>query len=350
MKYGKIRLEDGNLLFVKHMIMNSLPCKDIVWAYMRKEGVESGEQKQLTITYLVILTKRKKRYKFDMTEKEVQDCLHFLKVLNPEITIGYPKGGRILLQSLPNTRDLGAIMTKDGRHILPKKLIRSGSLYHVSIADQDTLRQEYHLSTVIDFRTNMERSEKPDIQLPYVEYYHIPIFDEEALGVSRENVSLKDLLDKGEKMDEILLDQYENMICDEYSVKQFARFLDIVLRQENGAVLWHCSAGKDRVGVATALLLWILGVDKETIKEDYMKTNVYLEEEFEHMIRFLETKMIVDSNVIESIKPLFRVKEIYLDKVFDTIEKEYGSMDKFIKRALYLSPKAIETLKDKYLI
>lgn len=350
MKYGKIRLEDGNLLFVKHMIMNSLPCKDIVWAYMRKEGLENGERKQLTITYLVILTKRKKRYKFDMTEKEVQDCLHFLKLLNPEITIGYPKGGRIPFQSLPNTRDLGAIMTKDGRHILPKKLIRSGSLYHVSIADQDILRNEYHLSTVIDFRTIVEREEKPDTQLPYVKYYQIPIFDDEVVGVSREDNAIKCLLEKGSKMDEILLERYENMFRDEYSVKQFARFFDVVLRQENGAVLWHCSAGKDRAGVATALLLWILGVDWETIKEDYMKTNVYLEEEYEHMIRFLETKMIVDSNVIESVKPLFRVKEVYLDKVFQTIEKEYGSMDKFAKRALYLSPKAIETLKDKYLI
>lgn len=350
MKYGKIRIEDGNLLFVKRMIMNSLPCRDIVWAYMRKEGLESGEAKQLTITYLVILTKRKKRYKFDMTEKEVQDCLHLLKVLNPEITVGYPKGGRIPLQSLPNTRDLGAIMTRDGSHILPKKLIRSGSLYHMSIADQDVLRYEYHLSTVIDFRTNMERDEKPDTLLPYVEYYQTPIFDEEALGVSREGKSVRELLKLGSKMDEILTGQYENMLRDEYSVKEFARFIDIVLRQEGGSVLWHCSAGKDRVGVATALLLWVLGVDKETIMDDYMKTNIYLEAEFDHMVRYLETKMIVDSRVLESIKPLFRVKEAYLGRAFKTIDREYGSMDKFVKRALYLNTKAIEALREKYLI
>ena len=38
MKYGKIRIEDGNLIFSKHMMMNYLPCKDILWAYKRKEG------------------------------------------------------------------------------------------------------------------------------------------------------------------------------------------------------------------------------------------------------------------------------------------------------------------------
>ena len=65
MKYGKIKIEGGDLLFVKHMIMNSLPCRDIVWAYMRKEAAESAGLRQLTVTYLVVLTKRKKRYKFD---------------------------------------------------------------------------------------------------------------------------------------------------------------------------------------------------------------------------------------------------------------------------------------------
>lgn len=60
MKYGKIRIEDGNLIFSKHMMMNYLPCKDILWAYKRKEGVEGGAQKQFSTSSLVIITRRKK--------------------------------------------------------------------------------------------------------------------------------------------------------------------------------------------------------------------------------------------------------------------------------------------------
>lgn len=350
MKYGKIKVEDGNLLFVKHMILNSLPCRDIVWAYMRKEGVEGGGQKQLTITYLVVLTKRKKRYKFDMTEKEVQDCLLLLKALNPEMTMGYPKGGRIPLQSLPNTRDLGAIVTEDGRHILPRKLLRSGSLYHMSMADQDILKREYNLTTVIDFRTISERQEKPDTQLPYVEYYHIPIFDEETMGITQEADTMKNISMVGNNVDDFLMRQYEKFILDEYSRRQYARFMDVLLRQREGAVLWHCSAGKDRAGVATALLLWVLGVSKDSIMEDYMKTNIYMESEYEHMVRFLETQTIVDRKMLKSIELLFKVKEIYLESVFKKIEQEYGDVDKFIRKGLYLTPKAIESLQDKYLV
>ena len=68
MKYGKIRIEDGNFIFSKHMMMNYLPCKDIIWAYKRKEGVEGGAQKQYSTSSLVIITRRKKRYQFESSD------------------------------------------------------------------------------------------------------------------------------------------------------------------------------------------------------------------------------------------------------------------------------------------
>ena len=151
MKYGKIRIEDGFLVFTRHMMINSLPCKDIVWAYMRKEGADNGDDRQLSVNYLVIVTKRKKRYRFDMTEKEIHECIRILRILNPDMAAGFPKGGRIVLQSLMNTRDLGAIATKDGRHILPRRLLRSGELYHLSAGDKNRLTEEYNLKTISCF-------------------------------------------------------------------------------------------------------------------------------------------------------------------------------------------------------
>ena len=129
MRYGKIRIEDGNLIFLRHMIQNNLPCRDIVWAYIHREG-ENAEAavKQMISNYLVIITRRKKRYRFEMTEHEAQDCLRLLKILNPDMATGFPRGGRLPLLNLPNTRDLGALATKDGRHIIPRRLLRSGNL------------------------------------------------------------------------------------------------------------------------------------------------------------------------------------------------------------------------------
>ena len=101
MRYGKIRVEDGNLIFFRHMIQNNLPCRDIVWAYIHREGENAEEAvKQMISNYLVIITRRKKRYQFEMTEHEAQDCLRILKLFNPEMATGFPKGGRITMQSL----------------------------------------------------------------------------------------------------------------------------------------------------------------------------------------------------------------------------------------------------------
>ena len=350
MRFGKIRIEDGNLIFARHMMLNNLPCKDIIWAYMRREGVEGGKQKQFTTSSLVVITRRRKRYQFDMTDREIQECIQILKALNPEMATGFPRGGRIHLQSLPNTRDLGALMTKDGRHILPRKLLRSGSLYHVSLADQDMLLEDYKLSTVIDFRTEAEREQKPDTIMKGVEYYPIPVLDEETSGITQAG-TLMDMLTKFDQVpDEFICKQYENLVRDEICIKQYANFLDVVLHQKKGAVLWHCSAGKDRVGIGTALLLYALGVPRKTIKEDFLKTNVYLDNEMQHMVRYLETRMIVTPEIMDKVRLLYKVKGEYLDTTFRTIEKDYGSVDYFMRKALYMNPKTIEALRNKYLV
>ena len=350
MKYGKIRIEDGNFIFAKHMMMNYLPCKDILWAYKRKEGVEGGAQKQFSTSSLVIITRRKKRYQFDLTDREIQDCIQLLKALNPNIVTGFPKGGRIPLQSLPNTRDLGALMTSDGRHILPHRLLRSGTLYHISIADQDTLMKDYHLTTVIDFRTKSEVLEKPDIVMEGVQYCDIPIVDEETTGITRSG-RLDEIIKSFKDIPEdFVLNQYASLVHDSYSVRQYARFLDVLLHVKNGAVVFHSTTGEDRTGVGTALLLFALGVPKETIRRDYMRSNSCLEDELKYMRRLYRADRPENSRKLADLKAFYQVKESYINTVFDVIEKENGGIERFLRRKLYLTPKASEELKKKYLI
>ena len=220
----------------------------------------------------------------------------------------------------------------------------------MSLADQDMLLEDYKLSTVIDFRTEAEREQKPDTIMKGVEYYPIPVLDEETSGITQAG-TLMDMLTKFDQVpDEFMCKQYENLVRDEICIKQYANFLDVVLHQKKGAVLWHCSAGKDRAGIGTALLLYALGVPRKTIKEDFLKTNVYLDNEMQHMVRYLETRMIVTPEIIDKVRLLYKVKGEYLDTAFRTIEKDYGSVDYFMGKALYMNPKTIEALRNKYLV
>ena len=350
MKYGKIRIEDGFLVFTRHMMINSLPCKDIVWAYMRKEGSDEGDDRQLSVNYLVIVTRRKKRYKFDMTEKEIYECIRILRILNPDMASGFPKGGRILLQSLSNTRDLGAIATADGRHILPRRLLRSGELYHLSNADKTRLVEEYNLKIIIDLRSSVERKCRPDTIMADVEYYHVPVVDEAIQKISNKE-ELLDWLDKmPDDVEMYMRTQYRNLCEDQLVLKQYARFIDILFQQETGAVLWHCETGKDRTGLGTAFLLSLLGVEERIIYEDYLRTNRYLSKDFLYMQRLLQTWPEADENMQRKLQTFYEVKEEYLRIVFEMIKLKYGSMEKFFQEVFYLKPKMVEELRDKYLI
>ena len=312
--------------------------------------MDGVEERQLISNYLVIVTRRRKRYKFDMTEREVQECIRLLKVLNPEMAVGFPKGGRLPLQNLWNTRDLGAIITEEERHILPRRLLRSGDLYHLSLADQKALCEEYRLTKVIDLRTEAEAKERPDTILPGVEYYRIPVLDEPRPGITHirdmDREFLKNQKDPGKFMGKV----YEEILSDQYSVKQFARFVDVLLHHENGAVLWHCSTGEDLTGIATAILLCALGVSRNEIREDYRKTDTCLDKEWIYTKRLLESYPSVGEQEMENARVFFTTEEQWLAGAVSVLEKTYDSVEQFLKKGLYLTPKAQEELKTKYLI
>lgn len=353
MRYGKIRIEDNHLLFTKRMISNSLPCEDILWAYRRKEDIGNKEAASFSGNNgnsVIVRTRRGKRYKFDMTEEETRACLNHLKELNPAMSVGFPKGARLSLQSLPNTRDLGAIRTLDGRMILPQKLLRSGELYHISQADIRTLREEYHLTTIVDFRTETERMHKPDTELEGVCYIDNPILEEETTGITRERGFLEQILDFPGDARKYMEETYRSLITNQFSLNQYAKFFQYLLDQENGAILWHCTAGKDRVGIGTALLLHALGVPKNVIMEDYLRTNQYLEREIEYMLQLLGDRLKDHPGAEEKIRILMRVEPEYLEGAFALIETEYGSMDRFLRKKMCLTAKAMDKLKNKYLI
>lgn len=347
MKFGKIRIEDGNIIFTKRVKTNTLPCSEILWAYRRRE--ENGKNQEYSESVCVV-TRYHKKYQFEMSGEEVTACIRELQKLNPSMTTGLPKGSRIPFQGLSNTRDLGGLKSEDGRLILPKKLIRSGDLYHLSHEDQKTLRKKYELSKVIDFRTMQEKERKPDTKLEGVTYVFNPILDEATFGITRESSMAEDLTSAKVDMGDFLEKVYRQLIKDPYALDQYAQFMDELLRQREGAVLYHCSAGKDRVGVGTALLLSALGIPRPVIMEDYLRTNAYLEEEAEYMIQLLETRMIVSPQIYSNVQAAFSVRRSYLEGVFQVIEEQYGSMEIFLRKKMYLSPKALEQLRNKYLI
>ncbi|MCH5180962.1 MAG: tyrosine-protein phosphatase [Erysipelotrichales bacterium] len=262
---------------------------------------------------------------------------------------------RIELEGLPNTRDLGGLKTKDGRTIKHKKLLRSGQLHFATEKDKEILLNDYNLGIIVDFRSLDEKEEKPDPTLSGVKYFYNPVMREITKGITRDEKSDKDTIkmiiidmaDDLERAEKYMEEIYESLINDDYALSQYGKFIDLLIENKNKASLWHCTAGKDRAGFATFLVLECLGVDKETIIEDYLLTNKYVQKDVETMVNVINKEY--NLHVDDVVKALFGIKRIYLENIYDTIEKKYGNMREFLKEKINVTDEKIKILQDLFL-
>ena len=119
------------------------------------------------------------------------------------------------------------------------------------------------------------------------------------------------------------------------------------LIEEDGPTLFHCTAGKDRAGFAAAITLTALGVSKEDVIEDYMKTNIFTKDKIDDMIDKIKLMSLYQADA-EILRPLIGVERIYIETAFKTAEEKYGSLENFIREGLNISEEEIQILRNKF--
>lgn len=276
----------------------------------------------------------------DANEKEVKNV-----VTMESQTIG--------LTGVHNARQLGGYITIDGKTIKDGVLLRTGNLSNASKEDVAKLTEKYNLKIDIDLRTVAEIDGAPDVKIDGVTEKNIritkelsPAYLKAVIGVISEDPVGDAIMrvEDGTISDTI----YSNMVTNSHAQKAFKEFFDTILKNEDGAILFHCSQGKDRTGVAAVLILSALGVDEETIMKDFLLTNDFNAEKINFLVD--ETKKRTeDPKIIEGVHAQLGVEERYMQNMYATIDKEYGSMDSYLKELIGLSDKDIQTLKDRYL-
>ena len=259
---------------------------------------------------------------------------------------------RLPLSGAPNTRDLGGLKTMDGRIIRTGRLLRSGALGQLTDLDISLL-QSIPLRTVVDFRTEREISEKPDLMIPGVQQIHCPILPQ-LTGVTRElgedgiPAYFRMALEIGMEADTWMAGLYLPLVESEYSQSHYREFFRIIMNNGDGALLYHCTIGKDRVGVGTMLLLSALGVDRETIMEDYLLTTPYTEQNRRAVCQ--EAKVYTDDPAAQFALEAFEsARESYLRAAYQSIEQNYGSVDTYLLEVLGIGAEERKKLSDLYL-
>ena len=143
-------------------------------------------------------------------------------------------------------------------------------------------------------------------------------------------------------------DIYEKIILSDNAARQYGRMFDELLAQEEEATLWHCTAGKDRAGIASILVLSALDVPEAVIEADYFKVNDFLRDENEKLCRSVEDKMN-NHSIHDGLMKMFIVHNAYLDRMLHTIKIHYGTMSGYLEKGLGLSRDKKELLKQLYL-
>lgn len=252
---------------------------------------------------------------------------------------------KIKLRGAKNARDLGGIKTLDGRVIKKNRLIRCNDLSRLTKNDIKILTTEHQLKAVIDLRTATERSESPDAVMMGVRSLHIPVFSEQTMGVTHE-----ENIDKREMINHLpdLCALYATMASDEFCKKELASSLHEIINTTDGAILWHCTEGKDRCGVLSALVLAMLNVSRDDIFDDYLLTNDAASANATKYY-FLVTVFMRRPDKAKEIRRLFSAERDFLEAFYKTAEGESGTMEGYIREALGVTDNEIAAFRESVL-
>ena len=244
-------------------------------------------------------------------------------------------------EGLNNVRDLGGIATADGRCVRSGMLYRSDQLFFATDGDRRKL-DCMGIATVVDFRSIPEREEKPDPAIDGARNVHLPIIEDVRMGITRSGSDDKNLVSMmmAGEVDNAVVDRhmqamYCEFVAEPFAQGQYAHFIgEVVTTAEAGkASLWHCTAGKDRAGFATAIVLEALDVPREAIFTDYLQTNECLSRAVDALVDQFGARLPNDT-ARAALRRFFLADESYLQAAFNAIDERYGSPTAFYEQAL----------------
>ncbi len=254
------------------------------------------------------------------------------------------------LEGVKNTRDLGGLTTADGKTLRSGLLIRSGEIDHIDQAGKDLLDQ-MGVAAIIDLRTTKEATLAP-AQWPEgggPVRYNFPLMENESALIDEMRDKLKSGTAEADWMDQTFQESFAYTPID--YTDEIRGVFDVLLAQpDDTAVLYHCSGGKDRTGVVTALLLSALGVPRDQIEADFLFTNISVDAD--QTAAEVAAQINADQGTqmtAADVWPSVGVRPEYLARFYDSVTAEYGSIDNYLREGLGLSDEDIAQLRAKYL-
>jgi protein-tyrosine phosphatase len=241
-----------------------------------------------------------------------------------------------------NFRDLGGYRAQDGRHVKWGLLFRSGAMHGLTAADYAYLEKR-GIRVVCDFRDSRERAAQP-VNWPSGAAPRL-LFDDYRLDMAG-------MMPKGPPSGWTEADaraaftaSYPRMLG-QFNGQYRRMFAELLAG--HAPLAFNCSAGKDRTGIAAALILTALGVPRATVIEDYALSDRYSEPLFALLCRNPRYGLNSDTPR-ETWLPMTRAYPEYIETMLDTLAARHGSVEAYLDEQLGVDRRAIERLRDNLL-
>lgn len=253
------------------------------------------------------------------------------------------------LKSVRNPRDLGGYVGFDGRKVKSHRLLRTGKISQISSADEQYLK-EYGLTQIIDLRSPLECEKCPDKEIAGVKHLTLSLSDEDNTSGGKSNLAKTFAKYRQDQYAgfRMMCDRYRSHVSKKHAQNTIHQILKLLANNKDGAVLYHCSEGKDRTGIVTVIILYLLGVDLETIRQDYLYSNYMLNNY--RAVRDQKFKENGENLKFRAnMRVLGSVSDAFLDTSLITVQEEFGGLDAFVKNQLGVTPELRDTLRKLYL-
>lgn len=242
----------------------------------------------------------------------------------------------VRMQGTVNFRDAGGYKTSDGKQVVWGKVFRSADVSHLTDNDLQVLEQK-HIHTVIDFRGVKEAAVAPDHLLPHTDYLLCPAGSDSLPGAAQMGAIIRsgNFLETFYGNTQYLGARYKPL------------FQKLLTLPASESIMYHCTGGRDRTGMATALFLYALGVPQSTIEADFTASNVYLLPMNAKMFKGMQQSSGLDE---ETIRKALELKPELLHSFFGAIKAKYGTVENFFEKELGIGAKERDLLKQKYTV
>jgi protein-tyrosine phosphatase len=254
------------------------------------------------------------------------------------------------IASVPNLRDVGGYQSRDGATVRTRLVYRSNQLNPITVDDMKKLAG-LGLKSDFDLRTADERNARPDELPAGVKNVWLNVLaDADQAGPTQiekllHNPKEANVQLGGGKIEAMFVQTYREFVFLPSAQAAYHQLFVAIVERNNLPALFHCTTGKDRTGWAAAALLSLLGVSKDAIMQDYLRSNDYILPAYRNTIDAFAAGG-GDPGIPAAI---LGVRAEYLDASFSEMENKYGTIENYFSKGLRIDVNGQRDLRDLFL-